>query len=55
MERFVFITVVSFDWNCQEHIRPRYNLEEIEALVGPLKKHIAELEGGLANDAQKAK
>ena len=55
VERFVFIHVVSFDWNCQQHITPRYNLEEIEAWVAPLKKRIAELEGGLATAAQKAK
>ncbi len=55
VERFVFIDVISFDWNCQQHITPRYTLEEIEALVAPLKKRIVELEGGLATEAQKAK
>ncbi len=33
VERFFFIEVVSFDWNCQQYITPRYTLEEIEALV----------------------
>ena len=33
VERFVFIDVVSFDWNCQQYITPRYTLEEIEALL----------------------
>jgi predicted pyridoxine 5'-phosphate oxidase superfamily flavin-nucleotide-binding protein len=44
VERFVFIEVLSFDWNCQKYITPRYTIEEIEELVAPLKKRIAELE-----------
>lgn len=47
VERFVFIDVVSFDWNCPQYITPRYTVEEIEALVAPLQKRIAELEAGL--------
>ncbi len=52
VERFVFIDVVSFDWNCQQYITPRYTLEEIEALLAPLKNRIVELEGGLPNQAE---
>lgn len=44
VERFVFIDVVSFDWNCQQYITPRYTMEEIEALIAPLKERITELE-----------
>ncbi|MEO8045068.1 MAG: pyridoxamine 5'-phosphate oxidase family protein [Spartobacteria bacterium] len=33
VERFIFVEVVSFDWNCQQYINPRYTLEEIEALL----------------------
>lgn len=47
VERLVFIDVVSFDWNCPKYITPRYPLEEIEELVGPLKRRIAELEAAL--------
>lgn len=47
VERLVFIDVVSFDWNCSKYITPRYPLEEIEGLVGPLKRRIAELEAAL--------
>lgn len=47
VERFVFIDVVSFDWNCPKYITPRYSAEEIEELVGPLKRRIAELEAAL--------
>ena len=48
VERLVFIDVVSFDWNCPKYITPRYSLEEVEELVGPLKARIAELETQLS-------
>ncbi|MDI3465240.1 MAG: Flavodoxin reductases (ferredoxin-NADPH reductases) family 1 [Nitrospira sp.] len=44
VERIIFIDVVSFDWNCQKHITPRYSIEEVEELAGSLKARIAELE-----------
>lgn len=47
VERLVFIDVVSFDWNCPKYITPRYSVEEVEALAGPLKRRIAELEAKL--------
>jgi uncharacterized protein len=48
VERIVFIDVVSFDWNCPKYITPRYSLEEVEELVGPLKSKIADLEAQLS-------
>ena len=47
VERLVFIDVVSFDWNCPKYITPRYSLEEVEELAGPLRTRIAELESEL--------
>lgn len=47
VERLVFIDVVSFDWNCPKHITPRYSLEEVEELAGPLRVRIAVLESEL--------
>lgn len=47
VERFFFIDVVSFDWNCPQHITPRYTVEEIKEIVAPLRKRIAELEAQL--------
>ncbi len=44
VERFVLITVEAFDWNCSQHITPRFTLAEIEKLVAPLNARIAELE-----------
>ena len=47
VERIVFIEVVSFDWNCPKYITPRFSLEEVEEVVGPLKARIALLEAAL--------
>jgi len=44
VERVFLIDVVSFDWNCPKYITPRYTVAEIEELVAPLKRRIAELE-----------
>jgi uncharacterized protein len=44
VERLFFIEVVSFDWNCPQHITPRYTAAEVEAAVAPLRQRIAELE-----------
>jgi predicted pyridoxine 5'-phosphate oxidase superfamily flavin-nucleotide-binding protein len=48
IERFVLITVEAFDWNCPQHITPRFTLAEIESTVAPLRARIAELESQLA-------
>ena len=45
VERIFFIDVLSHDWNCSKFITPRYTATEIEKLVEPLQKRIAELEG----------
>jgi predicted pyridoxine 5'-phosphate oxidase superfamily flavin-nucleotide-binding protein len=47
VERLIFIDVVSFDWNCPKYITPRYSIEEVEELAGPLRTRIAELGSGL--------
>jgi hypothetical protein len=47
VERLFFIDVVSFDWNCSQHITPRYTVEEIKGIVAPLQQRITELEAQL--------
>jgi len=47
VERLFFIDLVSFDWNCPQHITPRYTLAEIKQMVAPLERRIAELEAQL--------
>jgi len=47
VERAVRVRVAGFDWNCPQHITPRYTQAEMEEFVGPLKRRIAELEAQL--------
>jgi predicted pyridoxine 5'-phosphate oxidase superfamily flavin-nucleotide-binding protein len=47
VERFVLISIEAFDWNCPQHITPRFTLAEIEELTAPLHARIAELEAQL--------
>ncbi len=44
VERIAVIEVEAFDWNCPQHITPRFTLEEIEAASKPLHDRIAQLE-----------
>ena len=44
IERFMIIEVEAFDWNCSQHITPRFTLDEIERATAPLRARIAELE-----------
>ena len=43
-ERAFLIDVVGFDWNCSQHITPRFTESEIATAVGPLQARLAELE-----------
>lgn len=47
VERFYFIDVVSFDWNCPKYITPRFTAAEVQEAVAPLRARIAELENQL--------
>jgi len=47
VERIFLIEVVSFDWNCQKYITPRYTVAEVEKAVRPLRERIAALEAEL--------
>jgi hypothetical protein len=49
VERAMVLHVEAFDWNCPQHITPRYTIEEIRALNGPLYEHIAKLEAEIAS------
>jgi uncharacterized protein len=54
VERAFVIDVEAFDWNCPQHITPRYTLDELEPAIGALKARIAELETELAKARQPA-
>lgn len=47
VERVAVIQVEAFDWNCPQHITPRFTEAEVRAAVQPLHERIAELEAKL--------
>ncbi len=49
VERGVVIAVAAFDWNCPQHITPRYTLAEVEALASPLVEENRRLKARLAD------
>lgn len=49
VERAFVVEVEAFDWNCPQHIAPRYTMAEIMQLLDPLKDRIRELEAQVAN------
>jgi len=44
VERAMILHVTAYDWNCPQHITPRYTPNEVERAVLPLRQKIAELE-----------
>ncbi len=36
LERGIIIQIEAYDWNCPQHITPRYTQAEVEALIAPL-------------------
>lgn len=44
VERAYVIKVEAFDWNCQQHITPRYTEEEIREVLEPFERRLEELE-----------
>jgi predicted pyridoxine 5'-phosphate oxidase superfamily flavin-nucleotide-binding protein len=43
-ERVFVLTVEGLDWNCPQHITPRFTADEVRALAQPLTDRIAALE-----------
>jgi hypothetical protein len=37
IDRGFLIDVAAFDWNCPQHITPRYTEDDVDALTAPLK------------------
>jgi ferredoxin-NADP reductase/predicted pyridoxine 5'-phosphate oxidase superfamily flavin-nucleotide-binding protein len=44
VERAVVMTIEAVDWNCPQHITPRFTESQIAELVAPLRNRLAELE-----------
>ncbi len=43
-ERAIVIHVEAFDWNCQQHITPRYSQAELAKILEPMRDRLEELE-----------
>jgi predicted pyridoxine 5'-phosphate oxidase superfamily flavin-nucleotide-binding protein len=44
IERVILIHVEGFDWNCPQHITPRYTTEELEDVLAPIREKLTKLE-----------
>lgn len=49
VERGVILTVEAYDWNCPQHITPRYTEHEVQRLIEPMQQRIADLEAEASN------
>jgi uncharacterized protein len=43
-ERMIVLHVEAYDWNCPQHITPRYTVEDLENAIKPQREYIAKLE-----------
>jgi len=43
-ERMIVFHIEAYDWNCPQHITPRYTAEEIKIALQPQQDYIAKLE-----------
>jgi hypothetical protein len=48
VERGFVIAVEAFDWNCSQHITPRFTPAEVTEAIAPLQTRLGELEAELA-------
>ncbi len=48
VERGIILDVEAVDWNCPQHIVPRFTETEVLDMVQPLQEHIARLEAEIA-------
>lgn len=53
IERAILIHVEGFDWNCPQHITPRYTAAELEPHIAPLRQRIVDLEAQIAASQKK--
>lgn len=47
-ERMLLLHVEACDWNCPQHITPRYTTDEINAVLAPQREYITQLEAEVA-------
>jgi predicted pyridoxine 5'-phosphate oxidase superfamily flavin-nucleotide-binding protein len=44
VERAMFFHLENFDWNCSQHITPRFTQAELEPALAPIRKRLSDLE-----------
>lgn len=44
VERALVVHIEAFDWNCPQHITPRYSEEELAKILEPMRRRLANLE-----------
>ncbi|BBY62871.1 pyridoxamine 5'-phosphate oxidase family protein [Mycolicibacterium helvum] len=44
IERAVLVTVEAYDWNCQQHITPRFTVAELESAIASLRDQLSALQ-----------
>lgn len=49
VERGIIMTIEAVDWNCSQHITPRYTKAEIESLIAPLLDEIQALKAQISS------
>lgn len=52
-ERILVLHIEAYDWNCPQHITPRYTVEEISNVFDVQQKHIKKLEEEISQLKQK--
>jgi len=43
-ERILLFKVKAYDWNCPQHIHPKYSIEEVQEILAPQQQYIQQLE-----------
>lgn len=54
-ERMMLLHIEAYDWNCPQHIIPRYTVEDIEEAFNSQRQHIAILQAEITALKQKLK
>lgn len=54
VERAIILHIEAFDWNCPQHITPRYTIDEIKTMVQPMNDYIEKLEKEIEKLKEKA-
>ena len=51
LERIVVLKIQAYDWNCPQHITPRYTRAQVDALMAPLVKENQQLKQKLGESS----